>query len=589
MKKHTTLFFLILFAATLAGCGDNSTVPAGGSPSQIGNAVFDHSDDNGAAPDAAQIADGKKNIEATLRESPLNLSPPLDYDGDDNRELAAIGTTYSGAVPNTGLILIDPQTLVQQTVLSFGHPEKLGGIAFRFADFNADDVYDVVVERGALYDQGADDFAVLVYTDGDFTTPAFTVPGESDHLYLTQIIDLDGDDAPELLVLDRDSDNETYTYTAYDPANGFAQTAEFSFQSPVTLRSIKTPGALYDQAADFAGDGTGLQLVAFQTYETSGDGFLHWSLIDTADGSVTAQSADYALGSRGAYVTYDTADYDHDGTAEILLSLLYNDGIDSYTRHLIVGGDSFTGEYDSGQLNLLTTGFVYGAWDLDGDGAIDPLLTLATGSNVDYFALDGPGGYTERFFYDTPSGFETLPVSCHGRNDVCSGYDLTGDGDNDLLFSLFSNSLEDSLGFAVVDVETGAMTEPAYNLDLAAVGATRSEMADLDGDGVSEVIVFAEAGSIVDSGYEYAISVRVLKYQSGNLVESFVLDCGDNRDITFDTRFDVNDDGIADLLVIDRGAVPNEIDIYSCVGGCTLSDTIVSDEYEQLRLVGPML
>ena len=141
------------------------------------------------------------------------------------------------------------------------------------------------------------------------------------------------------------------------------------------------------------------------------------------------------------------------------------------------------------------------AGDLDGDGADDVVVVTSdqlgtgTGSEQVYVFYRRPDGPLVKFAPTAPAGVLDKGMS----TAVC---DVDGDGRREIL-----------VGYALGDLgiyKTGADGVPILWRSLAGVGSATLLCADVDGDGLSDVVTTGKAG----------LAMQVLLQRAGNLVET---------------------------------------------------------------------
>lgn len=172
--------------------------------------------------------------------------------------------------------------------------------------------------------------------------------------------------------------------------------------------------------------------------------------------------------------------------------------------------------------------------DIDGDGDNDLIMTGITPGLVTVFYLnDGAGNFTEMM--DTP-------LRNVGAGEV-KLEDLDGDGDLDLFAS---GQLNSSNGFVHVYLNDGAGTFTLLeNPALPQLFNSGSDLADVDGDGDMDLLIFAN--TVVDGG------TAGLFLNDGNAVFSAsdgidVIDL----EVAFPIFLDADNDGDPDALIAGR-------------------------------------
>ncbi len=333
----------------------------------------------------------------------------LDLDADGCLDLAMCLTTEAGPALKTACVGWAGRPTAPQQLPLAGQ-----AISVLAADFNMDGHTDLLVAGASLElfaNRGAPDGAM----DGRLARVSGPALGDS-ALVGAAAADLDGDGAPDVLVLLGDGSLRLYRN---------AEPSLFRFQ-PVSVRGAMgegSPTALL-ACADFTGDGAVDILVA---------GAAPFMLVRAGDGwRPTEQAFPDDLPPIGPGASAAPGDWDGDGDLDIFLlsggdaqvgALLRNDGTGRFRR---VGAEQGVTAGAAGEVRC-------SAWvDLDSNGWLDLVLGTESGGLKVYLGADG------RFMDATV--LCRLPVPDNVVATSVSAVDLDGDGAPDLAIGIEGGS-----------------------------------------------------------------------------------------------------------------------------------------------------
>jgi hypothetical protein len=241
---------------------------------------------------------------------------------------------------------------------------------------------------------------------------------------------------------------------------------------------------------------------SFAVGDFNGDG--HLDLLDVGNGFVESQPLQMLLGNgdgtfRTALRSWNltsipdkviAADFNHDGKLDLALTvnpngvaILLGNGSGSFALPVIYATDSLP--------NGLT------AADVNGDGIVD---LIATGSSIDVFLGKGDGTFPNRVDYPIggfPEQVATGDFNGDGKLDIAVSGNGAGPG---YLGILFGNG-------------DGSFQIPLIYTDYAPGGA-QVVVSDINGDGIGDILVAAENGSLFLSAPIATVSPSLLSFGS---------------------------------------------------------------------------
>lgn len=245
-------------------------------------------------------------------------------------------------------------------------------------------------------------------------------------------------------------------------------------QSPAVQSASITFGSSANIATSFAGDkqfvvvdlngGTGKDIVS----ASNDDNEISWFQNNGSE-SFTERSVQTSYDAR----VIDVADLDADGDQDIIAAGFTEDTIDWWQND---------GTPEDGGWTKLTIGSslngAYGVYvvDVDGDGDKDVLATAYIADDVVWYENDGTpgnGGWT----------INTIDANFDGAAFIM-GTDLDGDGDRDVIVGA-------NAGNAIGVYANNGAADPTFTLhtlDASADGVSGFDVADVDGDGKTDIL-----------------------------------------------------------------------------------------------------
>jgi hypothetical protein len=343
------------------------------------------------------------------------------------------------------------------------------------------------------------------------------------------VADVNGDGKPDLLVTN--SCGEDCAQGRVDVLLG---NGDGTFQPAVSYAS---GGSIpYSVAvADVNGDGKPDLVVAncgpigINTCASGEGNSLVGVLLGNGDGTfqpvVTYDSGGQGSGSFGSVVV---ADVNGDGKGDVLVAICVGGCSPGGAVGVLLGNGD--GTFQPSKINNVAD---YAEWvaaeDVNGDGKPD--LLVAGNDTVSVLLGNGDGSFQPAVSYHEPGGI--------GSNAVAAA-DVNGDGKPDLLVANTCNNVSCTSGSVGVLLGNGDGTfQAAVSYDTGGTGARPIEIADVNGDGKSDLLVansfYSTVGVLL--GNDDGTFQAAMIYSSGGYLATSL------------AAADVNGDGSPDLLV----------------------------------------
>lgn len=494
---------------------------------------------------------------------PYNIALCTFHDMDSDGHLDAVcgyaETSNGDTTGDTALIILhgNPDGSFNTTPIAqktFGNKDTtLDGFGtFQYpvavADLNGDGIPDILASSG-------DGLAVLPGGPGlTFTTPLHYAAAEVGYgsglvsLYESQVIDINGDGIPDIVAAGPNG-----LYISYGKSDG-------SFTSAFAPEVAEVIG--YPTVADFNGDG-------IPDIAATGDTSLKLSL-GKGDGTFSAPTP---LSNNNGAINFSAplspinahilhGDFNGDGKLDILAigssSIYQND------PYILFGhGD---GTFDAPRVvpNTSTIVPMYpqladnAVFDINHDGRSDILtsnttLGLSAPSAQIYFSLSNGDGSFTTVSTTVPSDlvqgtfdYMTFPALA----------DFNHDGKLDAVYGSITNAyVVNGHGDGTFDTTSTALPIPSIS-GVASVETLSVTTADFDGDGNQDFAVLADYyGSPTAPGNHPLSTAAWVFYGNGNGTFSApVLAASFNHNFTNIAAADLNNDGLADLIVKTSGS-----------------------------------
>lgn len=394
------------------------------------------------------------------------------------------------------------------------------------ADLNGDGIPDILYGNVSTVPREID---VLLGQKGGGYLPGKPVllPQRSTSFLFCQAADINRDSNIDLICVDA---IDTFDFTVLT----WLGNGDGTFQPPISTATLTDPNGIYaiwlSKPADFNGDKNPDLVVDIFDESWYGNGSTLFFLLGDGAGNFSLKSTLNPPSTPGVF-DFTTADVNGDGKPDLLGPI---------GPWVFLGNGD--GTFQPGQPQ---SSFAYCLFhDMDGDGHLDALcgadLTdngigggTVTGATELAILHGNPNGT----FNPTPTYTKTFGNPIGGEAEFWYPLllaDVNGDGLPDLL--AFSAD-----GLAVLPGQTGpAFGDPVADYSvgfLAATSAQATAFADMNGDGVLDVVCVGPNGIYISYGKSDGTFAAPASFPSGQLVE-------------YATAADFNGDGIPDLVAV---------------------------------------
>ncbi|NLH47361.1 MAG: VCBS repeat-containing protein [Myxococcales bacterium] len=527
----------------------------------------------------------------------VDCIPPLDYDGDGNAELLL--SVWLTDYNLMRLHLVEPGTFTRgEPILEYDVTG--GGASFQAADFDGNGVWDIVAVVEAN-DGGGSAGWYDVFLNGDFSAPAHTFGPYADTTAIAQLLDIDGNGLPEMMIRiesDGKGTSAPAVWQLIDADHDFSAIATFHTPESAPEGSLvflpeRRVGAIWPVAGSVTGAGKAPELMAYAYYTVSTAHYLKLFVFNAADGALIVESSPYYLGDAAANNYISSGDVDGDGQTEAVVGISKKiDDPENHTAYLyIVGGPELMAEWSGPETDdAYATGIIEGDYNLD--GVLDPIVGLnsADGGDNAHQALNGPGGYSTLFQYTDSNAAPLTLLTRTGRGYLDFGFNYRGVG-NELFLSGREVDGTDTTGqVRAIETASGDITGVLQEFDLGDGGGFYGTVLDLGGDGTLDFVVrYTER---YQNGADWATIVYFEVMTAPNFYEILHAQMPDGYEYYFDTTLDLTGDLAPDLLVMRRNETTYHEDylLYPCDStGCDDPVSIDYEADEQFNFIGPML
>jgi hypothetical protein len=496
--------------------------------------------DNGSPPAVALLlGHGDGTFASPVQVISLGSSPltvvVADFNKDGNLDFA-----YLGSSSGTGVVGIELgngaggfTTGATYTLGNSGAPATNSAQALATADINHDGRPDLI----ALNDNDETVSVLIGKGDGTFRTPVTSSVTSGPTFTPLNVTtgDMNGDGRPDL-VISGNGPNGSYVSVMLGNGNG-------TFQTPVLASSgYQGPWSYADGVAVGDLNGDGKKDVAVATAQGA--------TVMLGNGDGTLQTAVNVMMPSRSYCYADMValeDLNHDGKLDMVLTFAASEGggtSDASTVAVFLGNGD--GTFKPG------VGYTTQAWpssiaiaDLNGDGALDLALgstgsdygmTVLLGNNDGTFQAGPSYGYSESF----AQGFVAADFNGDGYPDVALAR-------NDGTINVFAGTAHGALSPVPI---TSTIGNGAYVVGMSPAGGnslTAGGMvaADLTGDGKPDIVATVDA-----SGGGTPTSFVVLPGTgNGGFGTATFYSTGDSSGLTGPVVADLNGDGRPDVLI----------------------------------------
>ncbi|MEM9186373.1 MAG: FG-GAP-like repeat-containing protein [Planctomycetota bacterium] len=391
-------------------------------------------------------------------------------------------------------------------------------------------------------------------------------------IYNTELVDLTGDNLPEIVVAKRETNR--LTVLVNDGAGGYGGPITIDLGVSLGASSGSPAGAIAVAHGDFNGAGSN-DLAVISYYTSDVTILLDYNAATGAFASTTNVTS--SLGSSSGRFPFEIVTIDADGDGDLDLatadagtstvSLLLNDG------NGVFSANPFTQVFSSvlpGAAQQEPAGLAVG--DFNGDEhqdlAVANFVSVAgggiAGGSVAVLLGDGDGGFAAAFSYDSAQ-----ELFGSGPTSIVAGAFVGGDETLDLAVSHFaSNTVSILRGNGDGSFTPLApLSVPEGPRDLTA--------ADIDGDDDLDLIVSGATGSVgteAQPAAEQAVAIlRNTASRGGDGLDP--AEVPGVADLTFGDRFfshavgDVDGNGTLDLVVADGGTSRTYVASSSLING----------------------
>jgi VCBS repeat protein/FG-GAP repeat protein len=345
-------------------------------------------------------------------------------------------------------------------------PDIDGAFSIKAGDMDGDSDIDMVVaanDANAIY---------ILENDGSQNYTRHTVYSSYTNAYSVEIGDLDGDGDMDILAYDKSSNDIKWFKndgTPYD-AEWEYQLIDGNTYSPSKITLVDLDGDGDNDIVSHGATATGRPLFWYETSESGG---------------IYSFTEHYLDDVNTASYDFEVVDIDEDGFKDIVAAIFdtdqvvifRNDGFESFSKIVV---DSSLDEASSASTA-----------DVDGDGDLDIVASGYAGNKIVWFENDGTpldGGWITHTVLNRPEYFvlraRPVDIDSDGDMDIVS---ITAPDDNDPFNDYGARGDSDTILTLWKNDGTGSFTEAS--VDSSVLWATDIDIADIDGDGMSDLII----------------------------------------------------------------------------------------------------